>query len=238
MFSGFRALPDIYYAKTWPYDWDLAEPGVIEEIRLADRIRIPMLHEKTPYFAYMHWHPAARYYSPFPVKSLPEPDKILQILTISGLDRYGFMPVKIPHKVTPGMTYIGAVRAIGREAIFATGNGVEKRHPDDSGYIIPQVATTPTDGGALVALGNDVAGYSPEDNLEFSYEVTNKGHVLYQSDWKREPGFKVKIVDYNPMIETILLNIVVRSAWNHQELTRAAYRINGPGSWLPEGGEY
>ncbi|MDD5586627.1 MAG: phospholipid carrier-dependent glycosyltransferase [Alphaproteobacteria bacterium] len=238
MFSGFRALPDLYYARTWPYDWDLAEPGIIEEIRLADRMRIPMLHEKTPYFAYMHWHPNARFYSPYPVKDLLEPEKILQVLTISGLDRYGFMPLKIPGKATPGLTYIGAVRAIGREAIFATGNGVEQRHPEHSGYIIPQVSTTPIDEGALVSLGNDVAGLSPDDNLEFSYEITNKGHTLFQSGWKREPGFKVKIMAYNPMVETILLTIVVRSAWSHKELTRATYRINGPGAWLPEGGEY
>jgi hypothetical protein len=238
MFSGFRALPDLYYARTWPYDWDLTEPRVIEEIRRADRIRIPILHEKTPYFAYMHWHPNAHYYSPYPIKNLSEPDKMLQILTVSGLDRYGFMPLKIPNKRTPGLTYIGATRAIGREAIFAAGNGVEQRHPDQSGYIVPQVTTIPIEEGAMVSLGDDVAGLSPDDNLEFRYEITNKGHELYKSDWKNTPGFKVKIVDYNPFYEQIRLTIAVRSAWNHQELTRAIYRIGGPGAWLPEGPEY
>ncbi len=238
MYSGFRALPDIYYARTWPYDWDLIEPRIIEEIRKAEHIRIVILHEKMPYFAYMHWHPKARYYSPYPTEDLPPADKLLQILPVSSLDRYGFMVLRIPDKKSVGVTYLGAMRGIGREAIFATGNGVEIRYPEESNYIVPQVNVVPYEKGSIVSLQDKVMGLNPEDNLEFSYEMTYEGRTIFTRDWDANPAFSVKVEDYDPFVNPALLTIAVRSAWNHKVLTKGTFRVGGPGAWLPEGPEY
>jgi len=238
MFSGFRALPDLVYSKTWPYDWDLFEKPIIDEIRRADKIRIVILHEKMPYFAYMHWNPRAKYYTPYPVKELPDAEKILQIFPVSSLDRYGFMPLKIPGKKTLGATYIGAIRAIGREAIFAQGNGVERRFPDESNYIVLQVYVIENPRGSIIKLENDVIGLSPEDNLEFNYEINYEGRKIFQRDWSEDPIFSLSLEGYNPFKKAGQITVAVRSAWNHKELTRATYRLGGPGFWLPEGGEY
>jgi hypothetical protein len=238
MFSGFRALPDLVYARTWPYDWDLIEPTIIKEIRQADRIRILLLHEKMPYFAYMHWHPKAHYYTPYPVKDLPEQNKILQILPVSSLDRYGFMPLKIPGKKTPGATYLGAMRGIGREAIFALGSGVEERYPDESNYIIPMIAVIDVNGKTFIKAEEEPFGLTKDDSLEFNYEIEYDGQTVYTRDWDRNPGFTLNLQGYNPFQNPGRITIAVRSAWSQKELTRKTYRLGGFGAWLPEGAEY
>ena len=243
MYSGFRALPDIFYANRWPYDWLLTEQPIIDEIRGADHIRVAMTHEKLPYFGYMHWHPRATYYTPFDVKDIknaPPVQDILQILPISGLNMYGFMPIKIPGKLTPGPTYLGAVRAIGREAIFATGTGVEKRHPADmSNYIllhakIEQNAKREWE----VAIPADPIGFSPSDQLTFEYELKGgRGEQIFHRPANRSPGLTL-LLRVSPHEYEMHMTTIVRSAWSGKELARTTYQLGGPGMWLPEGAEY
>ncbi|NTU76438.1 MAG: phospholipid carrier-dependent glycosyltransferase, partial [Alphaproteobacteria bacterium] len=239
MYSGFRALPDLVYARVWPYDWDLIEPNIIHEIRRADKIRIVMTHEKMPYFAFMHWHPTAQYANPFSMDMTPsEAGKFLQILPISSMVEFGFMPLKIPGKTNPGLTYLGAIRGIGREAIFALGNDVHRRWPDQSDYIVPHVTIVPTEGGRIVALDKNVPGLKDEDNLEFSYVLKQGDNVLYQRDWQREPSFSVRVLGNVELNNPLYLTLIVRSAWSNKELTRATYQVTGRGAWLPDGTEY
>lgn len=241
MFSGFRALPDLYYSKTWPYDWLLTEEPIIKEIRQAKRMRIVQTHEKMPYFGYMHWNPRADYYSPFSIKDiarLPQAENILQILPISGMNLYGFMPIKIPGKLTPGLTYLGAVRAIGREAIFAVGNDIEKRHPDASNYIIlKNDILRLKDGNWLVRLGKNPMGYSSHDQLTFTYQLKKDGKVVFQEKTKKDPslGIQMKV---NPHQVPLTLTTIVHSAWSGKELTRETYSLGARGEWLPEGSAY
>jgi len=241
MYSGFRALPDLYYAKTWPYDWLLTEKPVIDEIRAASRLRIVMTHEKLPYFGYMHWNPSATYYTPFDIKdpkAIPELEKVLQVLSISGLNMYGFMPIKVPGKNTPGPTYLGAVRAIGREAIFATGNDVHLRHPSESDYILLQAKIEQNaEKQWVVSLGNTPLGFAPEDMLTFEYEFKSGDQVVYHREADKNPGF-VLTLKVNPHLYRFNLTTIVRSSWSGKELTRATYQVGGPGMWLPEGAEY
>jgi len=239
MYSGFRALPDLYYAKSLPYDWCHFEQRIIDEIRAADRIRIIALHEKLPFFAFMRWNPRARFYTPYPVDVLPEAEKILQVLPVSSLDRYGFMPLKIPGKLTPGVTYLGSIRAIGREAIFALGNGVERRYPGESDYLIPQISINQLADGSFVSLDEkQIAGFSAQDHLEFMYEIFFNGEKIFTREWDKSPDFSVKIAGYDPFVKPALITIAVRSSWGHKELARQTYRLGGPGEWLPEGAEY
>jgi len=239
MFSGFRALPDIAYAKKWPYDWDLLDQPIIDELRLAQRARVIVTHEKMPYFAYMHWSPRTRYYSPYPMKDsdLPDAQDVLQLVPTPSDYEYGFMPLKIPDKATPGLTYLGTMRGIGREVIFATGNKVFSRHIEESNYIVPHITVKEAQGGYSIALDDKVPNLSDEDNLEFRFEIELAGQRIYERDWKRDPVFGV-LVPYNPREYMYKLTLMVRSALSHKELTRATYQIAGPGAWLPDGSEY
>lgn len=242
MYSGFRALPDLYYARTWPYDWLLTEQPIIDEIRAADRVRIVMTHEKMPYFGYMHWHPKATYYSPFDINgkdAIENIHDVLQILPVSGLNMYGFMPIKVPGKITPGMTYLGAVRAIGREAIFAVGKGVEKRYPNQADYILLHANIGPQDDGTWAMIMSErPVGFSQEDQLTFEYRlVGGNGETIYHQEPSRNPGLSIKLA-VDPHQYQMNMTTIVRSAWSGKELTRTTYQVGGPGMWLPEGPEY
>lgn len=241
MYSGFRALPDLYYSKTWPYDWLLTEENIITEIRAADRIRIVMTHEKLPYFGYMHWNPSAKYYTPFDIKdpkAIPDIGKVLQILPVSGLNMYGFMPIKIPQKLTPGPTYLGAVRAIGREAIFATGNDVHLRYPTESDYILLQAKMEQNkDKMWDISIPSNPIGFSPDDQLTFEYQLKGGDQMVFHRKENRNPGFGLTI-KVSPHEYKLDLTTIVRSAWSGKELARTTYQIGGPGMWLPEGPEY
>jgi len=236
-YSGFRALPDLYYARVWPFDWDLIDQPIIDEIRRADHIRIVMTHEKMPYFAFMHWHPMAHYYSPYPMKSLPEAEKVLQLLPTPSSYEYGFMPLKIPNKATPGVTYLGTIRGIGREVIFASGNKVETRWPDQSDYIVPHLTIMPVKNGYAVGIDEDVSGAMPEDNLEYAYELTLGDAVLYTREWRANPAFRA-FLPADPGSYNYRLTLKVRSSLSHKQLTQATYPITGRAAWLPDIGEY
>ncbi len=241
MYSGFRALPDLFFARTLPYDWLLAEERIIDEIRAADRIRIVMTHEKMPYFGYMHWNPKATYYSPFLINdpaSIPNYQDVLQILPISGLSMYGYMPVKIPQKKTVGATYLGAVRAIGREAIFAVGHGIEKKYPEESTYILMQARIEQKDKEKWdILMGSNPMGFSPDDQLTFGYDIMLDGNLLARRDPLKDPAFNVSL-PFNPAGKKVAVTIVIGSAWSGKELTRVTYPLGDGSSWLPEGGEY
>ncbi len=241
MYSGFRALPDLVFARKIPYDWLLAEDRVIDEIRAADRIRVVMTHEKMPYFGYMHWNPKATYYSPFQIKdpsSIPNYQDVLQILPISGLSMYGYMPVKIPDKKTVGPTYLGSVRAIGREAVFAVGHGIEKKYPEESNYIIMQARVEQKSREMWdIIMDSNPMGFSPDDQVTLGYDIMLDGELLARRDPIKDPAFKITL-PFNPASRKLAVTIVVGSAWSGKELTRVTYPLGGNSSWLPEGGEY
>ncbi len=241
MYSGFRALPDLFYAAKWPYDWLLTEQPVIDELRNAKEIRIAFTHEKLPYFGYMHWNPRAYYFSPFSFKDnrpLPERQKLLQVFPVSGLYMYGFMPLKIKDKAAPGLTYLGLVRAIGREAIFAMGNDVEKRHPTESQYILLGATFVPLPTGQWkILFAKEPIGLLEEDRLTFEHEVKKGSQRIFYRPENKDPSFELTI-DGNLHEVGLKLTTVVRSAWSRKEVARETFPLGGLGMWLPEGGEY
>ncbi len=241
MYSGFRALPDLFYARALPYDWLMTEKAIIDEIRAAQDIRIAFTHEKLTYFGYMHWNPRARYATPFPVDDpgvFPPYDRFLQILPVSSLHMYGAMPIKVPGKPRPGVTYLGAVRSIGREVIFAAGNGVEKRYPEESDYIILDAMMTPErDGTWSVLFSRNPPGLLAEDHLTFEYELKRGEERIFHRPPSPSPTFLLRMKT-NPHADRLMLTTIVRSAWSGKELARATYPLGGGGAWLPEGPEY
>ncbi len=241
MYSGFRAVPDLFYAKSLPFDWLLTDKPIIDEIRAARRIRVAFTHEKTPYFGYMHWNPKARFETPYGLEALkkdPDYESVLHLLPASGLHRYGFAPLKIEGKKTRGVVYLGVVRGIGREAVFAVGNGVEGRHPNEADYIV--LGTTfgrEKGGGWTVLFGGDPAGFSFADQLTFEYEARQKGKVIFHRLPEPNPTVFFR-TETNPQEEPVVLTIIVRDEKSGKEASRATYPLGGRGTWLPESGDY
>lgn len=240
MYSGFRAIPDLFHAPKLPYDWLHFDEKIVAEIRKAQRIRVVFTHEKMPYFAYMHRNPRAKYLSPYndgAALAVQEHDKTLQIFPISALNLFGFMPVKIPGKTDPGLTFLGLIRGIGREIVFGIGNGIERRHLEQSDYIVFQAHKTlnAQTGGKTLSMGREVLGLSPNDRLSFEYEVTCQGRTLFRKERSPEPFFTMELPAWavSPFV-----TVIVSSTWSGKEIARATYAVDGPGSWLPEGGEY
>lgn len=241
MYSGFRAIPDLFYAKSLPYDWLLTEEPIIREIRAAKRIRLIFSHEKMPYFGFMHWNPRAKYESPFVGKKSERPrdlENVLQILPVSSMYRFGFTPLKIPNKRTIGATYLGAVRGIGREVLFATGTGVEKRYPHESDYIVLGASFALDEKGQWhLFFGHAPFGLSSEDRLTFEYELKRGAEVVFHRAAKADPSFALR-TEKNPLEDRLVLTIVVRDEETGREITRATYPIGHDGAWLPDASEY
>ncbi|MCL2468665.1 MAG: hypothetical protein FWF24_00310 [Alphaproteobacteria bacterium] len=239
MYSGFRALPDLVHARRLPYDWLLIDENIIKEIKKADNIRILFTHEKMPYFAYMHWNPKARFLAPYlqpPSYLLPPEQDLLTLYPISSLHVYGFMPLKIEGKRTPGLTYLGTARAIGREVLFAQGAGVEQRYPLDADYIVLRAIMGPTpDGNWLVRLAHEFFGLTTQDRLLFAYKIFLGQTPMAQRDAQPEPGFTF-YVDAQPF--DLRIQIIVTEEWSGREVARATYSFGDEGAWLPATGEY
>lgn len=241
MYSGFRALPDLYYARRWPYDWLLTEQKIIDEIRAASRIRIAFTHEKMPYFGYMHWNPKATYYTPYMIDDgnlPPKPEEILQLLPISSLSIYGYMPIKVQGKRTLGVTYLGAVRAIGREAIFASGAGVQHRYPQESDYIIGRIQSTPLSNGHYeLSYSEEVAGLNADDKLTFEHVLELDGKAIFHRPPQSTPAFTIE-TDFDVHTRPALLLTVVRDALSGKEVARTTYQVGAGNAWLPDPGDY
>lgn len=236
IYSGFRSVTDIVRTEQWPFDWLLFDRKIVNEIRNAEKMRIVFTHEKMPYFSYMRWNPMAIHYDPY--RAADRDDKLLNIIPASSLHTAGMYPVKVPGKQTAGATFIGLIRGIGREAVFAIGNGVEKRYPDESDYILFQFTAKSQQGGIEVSeVERSTVGYDKEDNLEYRYEIKGGDKVFFTRDWSKEVGFKT-VIPYDPGEYQQYITISVRSAWSHKEMAKRTYQLFGPGAWLPDGPEY
>jgi hypothetical protein len=136
------------------------------------------------------------------------------------------------------VTYLGLVRAIGREANFATGNGVEKRHPTESDYILLAATFIPrADGKWGVLFAKEPVGLREEDKLTFAYELRRGTQLVFERAPEKNPAFEL-LLDRAPHEDRLLLTTIVRAAWNGKEVARVTYPLGGSGMWLPEGGEY
>lgn len=231
-FSGFRSLPFLFSAQKWPYDWDLLAEPVIDELRRAKYIRLTLTHEKMPYFAFMHWNPSAKYYSSYPERTVPPRNNFLRILPASSLNYYGFMPLRITDKNTTGLTYLGTMRAIGNEAIFAFGNNVDKRHPDQSNYILPKLLLKQNENKFIAIIEDNVPGLFDDDHLQFAYSISVNNQVVFTQNWSDNVSLSAPL-PADPNTTPTTITIKVREANTHKNMSEQTYNIAGPLSWLP-----
>ncbi|MGE3623090.1 MAG: ArnT family glycosyltransferase [Bdellovibrionales bacterium] len=241
--NTFRGLWHFTTNKPWPFDWLLFEKPIIDEIQRAKKIHIAITHGKVYYFAFMHWNPKARYYSPY-VASPKDPD-ILHILSTPSEAFYGFMPLKIANKPTPGITYLGHIRGVDRDEIFAFGNNVEKRYPEQSNFITLHMDVRREGDKYKATIDPLAAGLNAEDRLQFEYRVqaARPDGAKYQPalpdpaqkdiavrPWNASAGFSFYLPN-SPEDKPYLITISVRQERKPAKVDTVTFAIGGDSNW-------
>ncbi|MEI6986978.1 MAG: hypothetical protein WCK65_12715 [Rhodospirillaceae bacterium] len=116
----------------------------------------------------------------------------LHLFPLRQFPAYGFVPLQISHKSSPGMTLVGNFTfGFGPEWLFAAGNGVEKRHPERSGYIavsFNEIMTFGRDLKPVLEVAPYLYGLGPQDRLEFRYSLKIDGREVDHTDWQPSPA--------------------------------------------------
>lgn len=229
-YNTFRNLRMLVTEKRLPVDWEQMEQPIIDEIGRAAKIRLVYTRWGLSYFGFMHHNPRAHYYGPHePVKA--SDDTLLIMPTLSG-HMWGFIPLQIPNKPNPGATYLGTMRGWGLEAVFGMGNGLEKRWPMQSNFIVPHLTVYHVDGKSWIEITNTAFGYNPDDHLEFSYELQKQGQIVATRAWKKGLEFRYDTPD-DPLTGGYVLHIRIRRAGSQESLTTATLPVGSPAEWAP-----
>ncbi len=227
--NTFRGLWHFTENQPWPYDWLRFERPTIQEIERAKKIHIAITHSKVYYFAFMRWNPRAIYYSPY--QPSPPGKDILHILSTPSEFMYGFLPITVPHKDTPGITYLGRIRGVDNEAIFAYGNGVDQRWPDESNYISMHLTIKPERNMYNVSVDPSIAGLNSADQLEFKYQIRDEtGKVVYERPWDSKPVFNTDL-PRDPAQYQYFIGVSVRSISQPEDVVTEAFGLAGKGAW-------
>lgn len=207
LYNEFRNIPRLLQSKRVPYDWELMDQNIIDELKAAPKIRIAFMHWGMSYFGFMQHNPHAFYYGPHePVADLTD---TLVLFSAASAEHWGYAPLYVPHKPNAGVTYLGRMRGWGPEGVFAAGNGVEGRWPDRNRFILFSVKPLSDNGKFGLEFTDSAAGYNVVENLEFKYELKHGDDVLAVRDWSRELLWRVQVFA-DPMRSNDEITIQVR----------------------------
>jgi hypothetical protein len=130
-------------------------------------------------------------------------ERYLHVYSFVQVPAYGnAVPVHIPDKATPGLTWIGDLLfALGPEWVFAAGNGVETRFPGRDKYIVLAFSELSEFGRIaepIVHFSSVVYGLGVEDDLKFRFEMKIDGNLVASTDWQATPDADLKTVGLRP----------------------------------------
>lgn len=112
------------------------------------------------------------------------------------------IPVRIPDKVTPGVTLLGDLQfALGPEWAFAAGNGVETRHPGRDRYIVlsfSELSDFGRNSEPTIEFASTVYGLGVADDLKFRFEMKIDGRVVSSTDWQPTAAAKLTTMGLKP----------------------------------------
>jgi hypothetical protein len=145
----------------------------------------------------------------------PKPnDPILHVYSFPQFPAYGHaVPVRIPDKVSPGLTWIGdLVFALGPEWVFAGGNGVETRYPGRNKYIVMPYTELSNFGRSsepVIRITPSIYGLGQKDDLKFRFEIKIDGRLVSRSDWQAVPQVDLATPGLKP--DNGILTVYVRN---------------------------
>jgi hypothetical protein len=191
LYNEFRNIPRLLQSKRLPYDWELMDQSIIDEVKAATKIRIVFMHWGMSYFGFMQHNPHAFYYGPH--EAVADLSDTLVLFSAASAEHWGFAPLYVPHKPNPGVTYLGRMRGWGPEGVFAAGNGVDGRWPDRNRFMLFSVKPFSDNGKFGLEFADSTAGYRADENLEFRYEIKHNNELLAARDWSRELLWRVQV---------------------------------------------
>ena len=205
-------------APTWPVSRGFAVDWSVEdEVGLAKAgVYSHTIAWDQPHWIFMAYHPEipqflARVPNPIPVPPgvpddpasvtlrysryvlMPRPgQRFLHVFSFPQVPADGrAMPVRIPDKPSPGLTWIGNLRfSLGPEWVFAAGNGVEARHPGRDKYIVitfQEISDFGRNAQPLIRIPPILYGLGEADELEFRFDMTIDGKIVARTDWQPTP---------------------------------------------------
>ena len=123
-------------------------------------------------------------------------DRTLHVYPIRQFPSFGYAAIRIRNKSTPGLTHIGNLLfALGPEWVFAVGNDVEKRHPNDSNYIVlsfNEVSDYGHNPRPILEIQPLLLGIGKEDDLDFRYRLKIDGNIIDETKWSKTFTAKLK----------------------------------------------
>jgi hypothetical protein len=116
-------------------------------------------------------------------------DARLHLFPFRQSPAFGFAPIRIPDRNSPGLTLIGNIRfSFGLEWVFAAGNSVEERYPGDDKFIVIHFAQAKDAPQPALIVSPVVYGLGADDNLEFMFELAVPGSAVIRTGWQKSPA--------------------------------------------------
>lgn len=221
-----RNLRVLHRSASWPASPGFAvDPSVEDEIgRAKAGVFDHSIAWEQPHWIYMAYHPEilqfmARIPNPIPVPADAPTDPAsialrfsryvamplavepyLHVYSFPQIPAYGnAVPVRIPDKASPGLTLIGNVLfALGPEWIFAAGNNVEQRHPNEDKFVVLGFSVKSNfghDPQPVVRFTPTIYGLGPKDDLKFRFEVRVNGDLKSSTVWQSTPEAQLNAME-------------------------------------------
>ncbi|MGB4100617.1 MAG: hypothetical protein WBK91_01730 [Alphaproteobacteria bacterium] len=228
LYNEFRNIPRLMKSMRLPYDWELMDQNIIDEIKVARKIRIVFTHWGLSYFGFMRHNPHAFYYGPH--EQVADLSESLVLFTAPSAEHWGNIPLEIPHKSRPGLTYIGRMRGWGPEGVFAAGNGVEARWPDRNRYVLFSVLKAKGKTGYEINFSSGVSGLNADEGLQFRYEIRHNDRLLEARDWETQPGWRVAVPE-DPAQANYKVSIAVRLPGQVAPDAATSFNLSGIKEW-------
>ena len=143
---------------------------------------------------------------------MPAPgDLSMHIYEFPQYPNYGFIPLRITGKATPGLTYVGNfLFGLGPEWLFAAGSGVEQHRAGRSGYIVlsfSEVSNFGRDEKPVLEVSPYLYGLGQEDRLAFRYSMKIDGEVVDHTDWDISPAVHLNTTGLSNINGLLLIEV-------------------------------
>jgi len=221
--SSGRNLVTLRRAVTWPASPGFAlDPAVIAETKAAKAgVVTYSIAWGQPYWPFMAYNPRVpQFMAEYPANPVVPADAPTDAVSIAmRFSRYVLMPklqdrrlhiytfpqfpawgraapIRVADRTTSGLTLIGNIGfALGPEWVFAAGNGVASRFPDQDKYIVQRFEELSNFGHAteaVISLSSVVYGLEHGDEFSFRYELAIDNVLVQATEWDRLPKQEIK----------------------------------------------
>jgi|GEM_PF-6593184 len=182
-----RNIIKIQDAKFKQFYSDGMTPELETLLKNQKDIFIKHTHWEMPISNILRRNPSAKFSTSNEHKENPNG---LSLAMFQSNSEYGFIPLRIPDKKTPGFTYLGKLRSTyGMESVFSYGKEISGFGKQSVVLLKSNISYSSLNEKNQKTLNFAIQsfpfmGENPEDDLEYKLTILNeKDQVLVESDW-------------------------------------------------------